>query len=117
ASIAAFWLPSSTARVTDMWGRTTTSSMGRTGSSSDLGVVIFTRERLPRTENSQSCWAVKSGFRLLGANGPRRPSLNGAAGVRGSEFSRLNLTQPCRSARLGVVRRAELGPGPETVRD
>ena len=41
ASIAAFWLSPSTARVTDMWGRTTTSSMGRTGSSSDLGVAMF----------------------------------------------------------------------------
>src|SRR5207302_9946754 len=54
ASIAAFWSSPSTARVTDMWGRTTTSSIGRTGRSSDLGFAICTKERLPTSANSQS---------------------------------------------------------------
>src|SRR5438309_8029605 len=54
ASIAAFWSWPSTARVTDMWGRTTTSSMGRTGRSSDLGFAIFTKERLPGPANSHT---------------------------------------------------------------
>src|SRR5579872_5258218 len=85
ASIAAFWPSLSTDRVTDMWGRTITSSMGRTGRSSDFGVAICTRERLPRLGHSQSC---------SGALNPGHASARGAAPGDGVDRDRGKQNEP-----------------------
>src|SRR5260370_31361132 len=84
ASSGARWLSPSTARVTVMCGRTTTSSMGRTGRSSDRGVLaICSGELLPVHGHSQS------GRRTRLAAAPREahlaPSRNGVDGHGGQQ--------------------------------
>src|SRR5207247_3194359 len=86
SSISAFCSSPSTARLTDMCGRTTTSSMGRTGRSSDLGVVaIFSKERLPSPRHSQS-WRAPSpaSGRYLPMNGEDGPRLDPGYAPRGA---------------------------------
>src|SRR5207245_2009968 len=102
ASIAAFWSSHSAARVTDMWGRTTTSSMGRTGRSSDLGFAIFTKERLPRPANSHTslpaggCSGARSGWR---GRPHRHASLDTTRRNSSSRYAPLDTTVPNRGPR------------------